>query len=286
MTGCDLIGGSDTGITDTGDTGGTDSEDTDASVADIAVLVDGEAVTSAGIDFSGVGFSADAATKTVTIQNNGDADLSGTATLSATGSNVGEFALDGAQSFTISVAAGASVTVTVSFNPSKTAAYGNGVSRSETVTVASNDPDTASLSFPVTGVGVKPDIGLSYNNTSTDIEIESGVTEVDFGVQVEISFEGQTTRILTISNTGYSVLSGTITLSSGGSNSGEFTVNDGQTCTFSVEAGGEVEIELGCELTYSSTYNFVTRRETVTVSANDEDASVTTFFVSGYLEAS
>jgi len=271
-----------TGGTDTGDTGGTDTGTTDAATpaADIAVLVDGAAVTSAGIDFGGLSFSAEAATKTVTIQNNGDADLSGTATLSATGSNAGEFALGGVQSCTISVAAGASVTVTVSFDPSSTSSYGNGVSRTETVTVASNDPDTASLSFPITGVGGEPEIGLSYYDPDTlaDDAIVNGSTQIAFGT-IKAS-ASQVTRTLTIANTGYSVLSGTLTLSSGGSNSGEFTVNDAQTCTFSVEAGAEEEIELGYDPYYSSTYEWgSSRKETVTIASNDEDESSVAFDV-------
>jgi hypothetical protein len=120
---------------------------------DIVVLVDGAAPPVGGVNFGNASIVGDQVDKIVTVKNTGDKDLaiSGTVTISSTGSNGDEFSVIG--SLPATIAGGAQAQVTLRFDPTD-GVYSYYDDRRETVTIASNDPDEGSYSFEVYGVGV------------------------------------------------------------------------------------------------------------------------------------
>ncbi len=105
------------------------------------------------IDYGGVavGESAD---DTVTIRNLGDADLL-LGTLSLTGVDTSEFSILAPDPSDSTVAPGDSTEAVVRFSPSSAGA------KFATLVIPSDDPDEATVSVSLTGVGLVPDIDVS-----------------------------------------------------------------------------------------------------------------------------
>jgi hypothetical protein len=87
-------------------------------------------------------------TEVVTVRNTGTGPLEVTG-LTLGGADAGQFALSGAPALPATVPAGGQVTVTVGFNPTTAGPKG------ATLTVASDDPDAASIVVPLRGLGAK-----------------------------------------------------------------------------------------------------------------------------------
>ncbi|WP_161782621.1 choice-of-anchor D domain-containing protein [Halococcus sediminicola] len=141
-------------------------------------------------------------TQTFTITNDGDSDLA-VAGSTLTGSNADQFEItDGGGSFTL--APGDSHDVTVRFSPTATG------QQTATLDVASDDPDSPTVSSTLSGTGVQPTIGL------TPTEHEYGSVPVDSG----------DTQTFTVTNDGTAPLSVTATRITG-ADADQFTVTAG-----------------------------------------------------------
>ena len=147
-----------------------------------------------------------------------------------------------------------SCTVTVMFSPS-----GEG-NRSATLTIGSNDADSATLSIPLTGNGVlapEPNIALSATQLNFG-EIQAGVTE-------ELT--------VTVNNTGSAelLIGGNISLS--GTNSDEF---------FQTNDCNSVAIGENCIITVSFTPSGAgVRSATLSITSNDPDSANVTVSLLG-----
>ncbi|MBN2103073.1 choice-of-anchor D domain-containing protein [bacterium] len=162
-------------------------------------------------DWGAVDLSAGSVTHTLTIRNEGNADLS------LTGTPI--VAISGSSDFTISTqpasstvsAGGGTETFIISFNPSST-----GV-KSATVSISNNDPDEHPYTFDVQGEGISvPEMDLS----------QAGTPIADGGTYTYSNTEVGSTRdiIFTINNTGSSDLTLTTPLSITGADAGEFSI--------------------------------------------------------------
>ncbi len=87
-------------------------------------------------------------TEVVTVRNTGTGPLQVTG-LTLGGADAGQFALSGAPALPATVPVGGQVTVTVGFNPTTAGPKG------ATLTVASDDPDAASIVVPLRGLGAQ-----------------------------------------------------------------------------------------------------------------------------------
>lgn len=114
------------------------------------VVLDGGTILSngvSGIDFGNVASGIKGTAKTLTIRNDGEADL-GSLSVSVSGANSTDFIIT--QPAVTTLASGASTTITVSFKPTATGA------RSATLLIASNDANDNPFEINLTGTGAKP----------------------------------------------------------------------------------------------------------------------------------
>ena len=168
-------------------------------------------------DFGSQSVCTGTVTRTFTIQNTGNTTALTVGTVTVTGTG---FTLGVAPSG--SVAAGASTTFTVVFDPTAL-----GLSSGSVSIVMSNECDENPYNFSIQGTGVDPEANIRGN--STDIP-DGDVTPIlgdhtDFGTQAVCA--GTVIRTFTIQNTGTAVLNvGTVTVTGTG-----FTLGTGPAAT-------------------------------------------------------
>jgi hypothetical protein len=105
-------------------------------------------VSPASNDFGSITVGSSSSPQTFTISNTGTADLD-ISSMSITGSDSGQFTLQTGTCTTLAptISLGGSCTVTVTFSPTSEG------SKSATLQIASNDPDTATLNVSLSGTG-------------------------------------------------------------------------------------------------------------------------------------
>lgn len=133
--------------------GGTNTKLNSVTVVPVVEVAPNIATSTAELIFSGVKGTTSAA-RTVEVRNTGGGSLTLTA-LSLTGSNASAFRLVGAPTLPLTLGAGASVPLQVSFAPGSTLVG----ALSATLTIASNDADTPSLSVGLYGLSTQGEQG-------------------------------------------------------------------------------------------------------------------------------
>jgi hypothetical protein len=173
-------------------------------------------------NYGSVNVASGLVTRTYTIENTGTVALT-ISNPTITGTHAADYSIS-TNPGTLSIAAGASTTFTVSFNPSATG------TRSATINIISTDTDETTYNFAIQGTGILNEMNITGNGSSiVDGDITPTTTDwTDFSTTT-------VTRTYTIQNTGTDVLNiGLITIS--GANASEFTVTTNPSAT--VAAGG------------------------------------------------
>ncbi|TGM15865.1 choice-of-anchor D domain-containing protein [Leptospira selangorensis] len=162
--------------------------------------------------------SGGTSSKTITIKNSGDQDLV-ISNISLNGPDASSFSENG---IPVTISPKKTYTFTISFNPASASTF------SASISIDSNDPNTASYSIGLSGVGTSgnaPQISVTYsdnNNISRDITSSTG-----FSYSFGSVFPGiiSSSKTITISNLGSSNLNLTGTpVSLSGTDPGEFTI--------------------------------------------------------------
>jgi len=191
---------------------------TDSPAPAIAVEQPASTILTSGtstVDF-GASLLGNPVSKTFTIRNEGDAELSG---ISATidGTNPSDFAISPAPP--ASVAVGGSATFTVTFTPSASGG------RAADLHIASNDADSTPFNVALAGTGLDvPEISVEQ---PAGTDHTDGTANVGFG---NVTLGSNASRTFTIKNTGGADLTG-VSLSKGGTNADEFTVTSSPSAT-------------------------------------------------------
>lgn len=164
------------------------------------ILVDGTSTS----DFGSVAMSGGTATKTYTIRNIGEHDLTDLV-VSFSGSHSADYTVTTALGST-TVAAGSSTTFIVTFNPSALS------TRTAVMSIANNDPSTGANPFTVnlTGYGTAPQ-EIQIEQPVSNILVD-GVSTVDFG---QVTTPATAALLFTITNLGTTALTGLLVTKSG-----------------------------------------------------------------------
>jgi hypothetical protein len=186
-------------------------------------IADGDVVASIldDTDFGAVDVTSGTLTRTFTVQNlgTGPLTLTGGTPVTLSGTDAGDFSVDTQPSSPI--AAGASSTFTVTYDPSALA------TDNATVNIASDDADEAAYDFAILGTGATgPEIVVEGN--SVDISdadnSPSAADDTDFA---SVDQGSSRTRTFTIMNTGGSTLTlGADAVSLSGASGAGFAVSD------------------------------------------------------------
>jgi hypothetical protein len=170
-------------------------------------------------DFGSVDISSAANPgQTFTIQNTGSANLT-VGTVTITGTDASQFAKSGDSVSGQTIAAGASKTLTVTFDPSAVGA------KTASMSIPSNDPDSPALNVNLTGTGT----------TASAPNITITPTSKDFG-SVDIGSAANPGQVFTIQNTGSANLTvGTVTIT--GTDAGQFAKSGDSVSGQTIAAG-------------------------------------------------
>lgn len=206
-------------------------------------------------------------TKAFVIQNTGAGPLviSG---ITFSGVNALEFSLVTPPTFPLTVASGASQTITVQFLPLATG------SRTAKINIMNNDATEALFDFALAGNGVEPEIALTGNsNNIMDGDVTAGSSNnTDFG---NVNVGGTIDKSFVIQNTGAGSLSiSGITFI--GAHSSDFSLSPAPTFPLVVSAAG----------TYTITAKFAPsavgmRSATINIVSNDNDENTFNFALQG-----
>ena len=243
-----------------------------AMLGNTVVILDGDATPAAAdhTDFGGTDVAAGTVTRTFTIQNTGAAALSltGSPLVAIGGTNPGNFAVTAQPA--ASVAAGASTTFQVRFDPSAAGL------RSATLSLANSDADENPYNFSIQGTGTAPEINLAGNAaTIADGDTTPAATDhTDFG-GADVA-GGTVTRTFTIQNTGTGALtlSGSPLVALSGANATDFTVT----------AQPAASIAAGASATFSVSFDpsaAGTRSATITIANSDANENPYDFAIQG-----
>lgn len=182
-------------------------------VSGIAVLESGVALTNgvSNIDFGNMASGIKGSAKTLTIRNDGVAELSALA-VSVSGTNSTDFIIT--QPVVTTLASGVTTTFTVSFKPTATGA------RSATLLIASNDADDNPFEINLTGMGTKPAPEIVVEQPEKS-GLTSGKNTKSFGTS-KVGKAGRALKF-TVRNTGSANLTG-IKASVAGKHAKDFVV--------------------------------------------------------------
>lgn len=243
-------------------------------VGNALTISDGDATPDVAddTDFGDVLLTGGTKTNTFTIQNNGTGVLNLTGgTRVATSGHTADFTVTQPASATVGV--GGTITFDVTFNPTATG------TRSVTLTIASDDPDTASYDFVIRGEGIDPEINLVGNGVSivnADATPDSG-DHTDFGT---IATSGATfDRTFTIQNIGIgdltlaSIEASRVTIS--GAEAADFSILT-QPSSDKVAASGFLTFVVRFDPSATGIRNAL-----LTITNDDSDESPYTFAISG-----
>jgi hypothetical protein len=206
------------------------------------------------VSFGNVNVNSSSSPQTFTVSNVGYSNLA-IGTLSSSNT---EFAISNDNCSGQSIAPSGSCTLQVTFSPTT---YG---SRTSTLSVSSNDPDTPNFNIILNGTGQASNIGVIP------------ASPVDFGsVNVGQSSSAQT---FTVSNTGNSnLVIGTIS----SSNNAEFAISNDNCSGQSIAPSGSCTLQV----TFSPT-TYGSRTSTLSVSSNDPDTPNFNIILNGTGQAS
>ncbi|OQW91637.1 MAG: hypothetical protein BWK78_04045, partial [Thiotrichaceae bacterium IS1] len=208
-------------------------------------------VTPTTFNFGNVNVGANS-TKAITISNTGNANLS-LGTMSWTSAN-GEFTLDTGNVCPSTLAPGGTCSFSIRFQPTTAGA------KSGSLSIPSNDPDTANLTVTVTGNG----IALLPNIVVTP-------TTFNFG---NVNVGANSTKAITISNTGNANLSlGTMSWTSA---NGEFTLDTGNVCPSTLAPNGTCSFSIRFQPTTAGA-----KSGSLSIPSNDPDTANLTVTVTG-----
>jgi hypothetical protein len=236
-------------------------------------IVDGDAAPGVadGTDFGSTDITGGTVTRTFTIQNTGTGalTLTGTPLVAIGGTNAADFAVTVLPA--ASVAAAASTTFQVRFDPS---AVGT---RSATITVANSDANENPYNFAIQGTGATaPEINLVGNAVSiADGDATPAAADgTDFGGARLTG--GTVTRTFTIQNTGTGALtlSGAPLVAIGGANAADFSVS--VLPTASVAAAGNTTFQVLFDPSAAGTLS-----ATISIASNDANESPYDFAIQG-----
>lgn len=229
-------------------------------------VLDGDTVTSTskGTDFGSAMVVGGTVTRDFTIVNTG----SGTLTLTTPftwASGGSDFS---ATVSSTSIAAGASATLTITFDPSASG------TRTGELRITNNDSDENPYNIFVTGVGLIPDISITGGSAASTIS--SGDTSpatsdgTDYGTQTT---NQSVSRTFVLKNNGTGTLS-SISVALSGTNANQFSIVTNPAS--SVDAGSSTFFVVRFTPTSTGTKN-----ATVTVSSSDPDTPSYTFAIKG-----
>ena len=241
------------------------SNDGDTPTANVSLTGTGIApdiaVAPATLAFDPTLVGVTATAKTVTITNNGGAQLNVT-NMTITGANASEFAKATggtcATTYPIPLAAGGSCTQNVTFTPSSVGA------KTATLAITSNDGDTPTANVSLTGTGIAPDIAVAPATLAFDPTLV-GVTA--------------TAKTVTITNNGGAQLNVT-NMTITGANASEFAKATGGTCATTypipLAAGGS------CTQNVTFTPSSVgAKTATLAITSNDGDTPTANVSLTG-----
>jgi hypothetical protein len=204
--------------------------------------------------------------KSFVIQNTGTGALT-IAGIDFTGANAGDFTLLNAPSFPASIAAGASLSITVKFSPVLT-----GV-RNATINIYNNDLNENIYDFALKATAVAPEINLAGNN----VNIVAGSTQIssadntDFG---STFINGSITKDFVIQNTG----TGTLTINNiviGGTNASDFSFVNPISTPLNLGASSSQTISVK----YNAPSIAGTSNAKITINCNDADEAIYDFSI-------
>ncbi|MEM7182666.1 MAG: choice-of-anchor D domain-containing protein [Spirochaetota bacterium] len=240
---------------------------TAAGTSEINVKQGSASIVNGGsYDFGSIYQSVSTTAVTFTIENlgAGNLNLSGSPKVAVSGTNSGDFVVNETSTSTPVIASG-TTTFTIIFTPSAT-----GV-RSATLTIANNDADEGSYTVSLSGTGTASSV--------PDIDIQLGATSV--GILYSFGNITQSTPSSTMTFTIANVGSGNLNLSGspkitlGGTNPGDFSLDQTSTSTSITPSGGT-----NFTLIFTpSALGF--RSATLTIPSNDPDEASFILYVNG-----
>ncbi len=246
-----------------------DGIDPDMEIASNAtVIADGDATPSLtdNTNFGSADYTSGTISQTFTITNTASATMTLTlGTLVIGGTNAADFSITSAPVGPL--AAGASTTFTILFNPS---AVGT---RSATLSISNNDNETNPYNFSIQGTGTDPEINVQGNgNTIADGDTTPTTTDgTSFG-SIDIA-QDNIPKTFTIQNTGTGTLNVTgVTIT--GTNAADYSVTTAPAST--VAPGGST--------TFVVTFNPSTvgvKTATINIANNDTSEANYNFSITG-----
>ncbi|MCB1157941.1 MAG: choice-of-anchor D domain-containing protein [Leptospiraceae bacterium] len=201
-------------------------------------------------------------TRTFTINNTGDSELS-LSGVSLSGANAASFSVEIQPAFNIS--ASGFTSFSIKFSSIVGGTY------TATLTILSNDSDEGTFTIQLTGTGLGPEINLVQGSTN----LVSGTSYYDFGNQGNASSSEVIT--FTIQNTGNTdlVLSGSPVLSFSGANSSDFSIIS--------QASSPVAASSNTTFSLQFTPSGLGQRQaTLSIANNDSDESLYVINLRGY----
>lgn len=207
-------------------------------------------------------------TKSFVIHNTGAGALNITG-VSFAGTNAADFSLSGAPSFPLTVAAGATHTLTVTFTPGAAGA------RTATIKLMNNDAFEGTYDFALVGEGVEiPEIVLEGNGANiTDGDVTPGaVNNTDFG---DVNVGATTNKSFVIKNTGAGNLSVSgITFT--GANAADYSLVSAPTFPLTIATAGSFTVTAKFTPAAAGV-----RNATVNIANTDTDETTFDFAVTG-----
>lgn len=224
-------------------------------------------------DFGSADLSIGVVTRTFTIRNTGSAalSLSGSPRVSISGTHASDFTVS--QMPASSIAAGASDTFQVRFDP---AAVGT---RTAEISISNNDAGANPFNFSIRGVGMAtpvPEVDVAGNGNSIP-DGDTSPRTADFTDFSNVSVNGSgITRTFTIRNTGTAglTISGSPRVTISGPNAGDFAVT--QQPSGSISAGGSSNFLIRFRPSATGT-----RSATISFANNDSNENPYNFSIRG-----
>ena len=213
----------------------------------------GIGVVPASVNFGNQGVGVASAAQTVTATNSGTASLHITS-VSVTGTNASDFAINANTCAGANLAPGGSCTLSVTFTP------GAAGSRSASLSFGDNAP-ASPQTIPLSGTGIVPTPGISFNPTSVSYAAQAmGTTSA--------------AQTVTVTNNGSASLHIT-TVTLGGTNAADFA-KTADTCT-----GATVAINATCSVSVTFTPSATGSRTASLSFVDDAPSSPQTVALSG-----
>lgn len=249
---------------------GTFNAAPEVNVTGNSVAIADGTTTTATTDFTNYGNvntgSSDTASFVIHNTGAGTLNISG---INFSGVNASEFTVVGAPTLPLSIATGATQTISVRFAPMASG------SRNATIHIVNSDVNETNYDFALSGTGIEiPEINLQGNSTNIiDGDATPGTTNnTDFG---NANIGTTVSKVFVIQNTGLGNL--TVTgINFTGANASDFALTGAPTFPVTIATAASYSV--------TATFNpsaLGTRNATMNVNSNDADESLYEFAVSG-----